>query len=166
MSVQTRLLRQKAKCEQSMWLFFLFFLFWNNSKVIWGCVVCENNSKVIWGCVVCENNSKVIWGCADRTVSSNSRHVVSFACLSGRSYRSLGERSVRGVGWGFLIWPSVKVISGRGIIHQITHNSLIHGSSLEENCVKNWVEWSCESEIRKLDLLTVGKASELRSNVL
>ena len=109
----------------------------NNSKVIWGCVVCENNSKVIWGCVVCENNSKVIWGCADRTVSSNSRHVVSFACLSGRSYRSLGERSVRGVGWGFLIWPSVKVISGRGIIHQITHNSLIHGSCLEENSVKN-----------------------------
>ena len=108
----------------------------NNSKVVWGCAVCENNSKVIWGCVVCENNSKVIWGSADQTVSSNSRRVVSFACLSGRGYRSPGERSVRGVGWGFLIWPSVKVISGRGIIHQITHNSLIHGSCLE-NCVKN-----------------------------
>ena len=65
-----------------------------------GCVLFENNSKVIWGCVVCENNSKVIWGCADRTVSANSRRVVSFACLSGRGYRSPGERSVRGGGMG------------------------------------------------------------------
>ena len=131
MSVQTRLLRQKAKCEQSTWLF--FFCFFLNSEVMWGCVVCENNSKVIWGCAVCENNSQVIWGSADQTVSSNSRRVVSFACLSGRGYRSPGERSVRGVGCGLLIWPSMKVISVRGIIHQITHNSLIHCSCLEDD---------------------------------
>ena len=132
MSVQTRLLRQKAKCEQSTWLCFFFFFFLN-CEAIWGCVVCENNSKVIWGCVVCENHSHVIWRCADRTVSSNSRRVVSFACLSGRGYRSPGERSVRGVGCGLLIWPSMKVISVRGIIHQITHNSLIHCSCLEDD---------------------------------
>ena len=32
--------------------------------------------------------------CADRTVCSNSREVVYFACLSGRSYLSPGKRSV------------------------------------------------------------------------
>ena len=31
---------------------------------------------------------------------------------------------------------------------------------------KDKVEWSGESEIRKLDFLTVGKACELHSNVL
>ena len=41
---------------------------------------------------------KTLCGCADRLVSSNSRGVVYFACLSGRSYRPPGERSVSSAG--------------------------------------------------------------------
>ena len=36
----------------------------------------------------------MLWGCAARTVNWNSRGVVYFSCLSGRSYRSSGRRSV------------------------------------------------------------------------
>ena len=46
------------------------------------------------GRVVFENNGKTLWSCADRSVSSNSCHVVYFACLCGRSYLASGERSV------------------------------------------------------------------------
>ena len=46
------------------------------------------------GPLVFENNSVALWGCADRTVSSNTHVVIYFACLSGRSYLSPGERSI------------------------------------------------------------------------
>ena len=46
------------------------------------------------GRVVFENNGKALWGCADRTASLNSRGVVYFTCLSGRSYLAPGERSI------------------------------------------------------------------------
>ena len=42
-----------------------------------------------------ESTGEELWGCADRTVSLNTRDVVYFDCLSGRSYLSLGERSVQ-----------------------------------------------------------------------
>ena len=46
------------------------------------------------GGVVGENNGEAVWGCADRIVSLNTRGGVYFACLSGRSYLTPGERSV------------------------------------------------------------------------
>ena len=50
--------------------------------------------KKAHGGVVLENKGKVLRSCADRTVSSNSRCVIYFACLSGRSYLSPDERSI------------------------------------------------------------------------
>ena len=45
------------------------------------------------GRAVFENNGKAFGGCEDQTVSLNTRGVVYFACLSGRSYVSPGQRS-------------------------------------------------------------------------
>ena len=42
--------------------------------------------------IVFENNRQTLFGCRDQTV--RSRGVVNFACLSGHSYLSPGERSV------------------------------------------------------------------------
>ena len=47
------------------------------------------------GRVVFENNVKALLVYEDRTASSNPSGVVYFDCLSGRSYLSLGERSVQ-----------------------------------------------------------------------
>ena len=42
---------------------------------------------------VLENNSEAPWGCVARNARSNSRGVVYFACLSGRSRLSPGQMS-------------------------------------------------------------------------
>ena len=44
------------------------------------------------GRVISESNGKALWSWADRTMASSSR-CVCFACLSGQSYLSPGERS-------------------------------------------------------------------------
>ena len=54
------------------------------------------------GHVVFENNSEAIWGCVHRTVNSKSPGVVYFACLSGRSYLSPGERTAEFLAKKFL----------------------------------------------------------------
>ena len=46
------------------------------------------------GRVVFENNGKALWSYSDRNMSSNSHDVAYFACLSGRSYLSPGEKSI------------------------------------------------------------------------
>ena len=46
------------------------------------------------GRVVFENDSRPLWGCTKRTVRTNSRDVVYFACVSGWSDLSQGERSI------------------------------------------------------------------------
>ena len=49
------------------------------------------------GHAVFKNNLKALRGCADQTVDLNTRGSVSFACLSGQSYLSSGERSIANI---------------------------------------------------------------------
>ena len=62
----------------------------------------------------------MLWVCANQTVSLNSPGVVYFACLSGRSYLSPGEKSVAG---GQCSWAIVRTHRGGVFVELPAKNS-------------------------------------------